>query len=152
MPDGKQWAEAVPAGPCRTFPADDTWTDRPFVDGVVLVGDAAGYNNPLIGQGLALALRDVHDISGPLLDSKTWDASAFVRYGAERAERLRRVRAIAQLHATAWTTFGEEGRQLRRDLRKRVADDPSLSAVTRAISTGPDELDPQVCTEAFRRR
>ena len=152
VPNGQAWAEAAPAGPCRTFPADDTWTDRPFAEGVVLIGDAAGYNNPLIGQGLALALRDVRTVSDMLLDGEASSPAAFIRYGAERAERLRRVRAVAQLHATAWTTFGPEGRHLRRGLRKRQADDPSLLAVPRAIFTGPDELDPQVLTEAFRRR
>ena len=35
-------AEGIPAGPCATYPGDDTWTDTPFADGVVLVGDAAG--------------------------------------------------------------------------------------------------------------
>jgi len=152
VPNGDLWAEAIPSGPCRTFPADDTWTDRPFADGVVLIGDAAGYNDPLIGQGLALALRDVRTVSDMLLDGEASSPAAFIRYGAERAERLRRVRAVAQLHATAWTTFGPEGRHLRRGLRKRQADDPSLLAVPRAIFTGPDELDPQVLTEAFRRR
>src|SRR5688572_477757 len=63
LPNRQQWTEAVPAGPCRTFRCDDTWTDRPYGHGVVLVGDAAGYNDPLIGQGLGLALRDVRALS-----------------------------------------------------------------------------------------
>lgn len=152
VPNGQAWAEAIPRGPCRTFPADDSWTDRPFAEGVVLIGDAAGYNNPLIGQGLALALRDVRTLSELLLDSASWDPAVFVRYGVERAERLRRVRFIAQLHATVWTTFGPEGRELRRQLRARQRDDPHLLAAPRAIFTGPDHLDPQVCTNGFRRR
>jgi 2-polyprenyl-6-methoxyphenol hydroxylase-like FAD-dependent oxidoreductase len=151
VPDGKRWAEATPAGPCRTFTADDTWTDRPLAEGVVLIGDAGGYNNPLIGQGLALALRDVRTLCEELLSSRSWDVGAFLAYGTERAERLRRMRCVAQLHATVATTFGPEGRRLRRDLDKRQQDDPDLLTPTRAILTGPDHLDPRICTEAFRR-
>ena len=152
VPKGQAWAEAAPAGPCRTFPADDTWTDRPFAEGVVLIGDAAGYTNPLIGQGLALALRDVRALRDLLRDSAVWDPAAFARYGADRAERLRRVRFIAQLHAALWTTFGAEGRRQRRAVHNRQRSDPELLAATLAIFTGPDQLDPPVCTEAFRRR
>jgi menaquinone-9 beta-reductase len=151
VPNGGLWAKASPAGPCRTFPTDDTWTDRPFAEGVVLIGDAAGYNNPLIGQGLALALRDVRTVSEQLLSSRSWDVGTFLAYGTERAERLRRMRVVAQLYATVATTFGPEGRQLRRDLHKRQRDDPDLLAPTVAILTGPDHLDPRICTEAFRR-
>ena len=148
---GESWAEAVAAGPCRTFPADDTWTERPFAQGVVLIGDAAGHNNPLIGQGLGLALRDVRALSGLLLNGG-WDADAFAHYGAERAERLRRMRFVAALTATEVTTFGEEGRQLRRSVRRRLRADPTLLAGPLAMLTGPDALDPKVCTNDFRRR
>lgn len=151
VPNGELWAQALPGGPCRTFPADDTWTDQPFAEGVVLIGDAAGYNNPLIGQGLALALRDVRIVSERLLANKTWDLGTFLAYGTERAERLRRMRCVAQLHATVSTTFGPAGRRLRRDLHKRRHDDPDLLAPTMAILTGPDHVDPQICTAAFRR-
>jgi menaquinone-9 beta-reductase len=151
VPNGELWAQATPSGPCRTFTSDDTWTDQPFAEGVVLMGDAAGFNNPLIGQGLALALRDVRSVSEQLLSGQISDVGAFRAYGTERAERLRRMRCVAQLHATVSTTFGPEGRRLRRDLHKRRHDDPDLLAPTMAIFTGPDHVDPQICTEAFRR-
>jgi menaquinone-9 beta-reductase len=151
VPNGELWAQATPSGPCRTFTADDTWTDQPFAEGVVLIGDAAGYNNPLIGQGLALALRDVRTVSEQLLSSQISDVGAFRAYGTERAERLRRMRCVAQLYATVSTTFGPEGRRLRRDLHERQRDDPDLLAPTMAIFTGPDHVDPQICTDAVRR-
>jgi 2-polyprenyl-6-methoxyphenol hydroxylase-like FAD-dependent oxidoreductase len=128
VPGGQLWAQATTSGPCRTFTADDTWTDRPFAEGVVLIGDAAGYNDPLIGQGLALALRDVRTVSEQLLSSQAWDVGTFLAYGTERAERLRRMRFIAQLQATELTTFGEQGRQLRRGIRRRIETDPELLA------------------------
>ena len=51
-------ATARPAGPTAAFSGTDTWTDRPYADGVVLVGDAAGHNDPTAGCGLSIALRD----------------------------------------------------------------------------------------------
>jgi menaquinone-9 beta-reductase len=154
IPKSEMWAEAIPAGPCRTFSADDTWTEHPYAEGVVLIGDAGGYNNPLIGQGLSLALRDVRALTEVLLDGPVGGTGprALAHYGAERAERLRRMRFIAQLQATELTTFGEAGRQLRRGIRRGMEDHPELLAGAIAMFIGPDDLDPQVCTAAFRRR
>lgn len=151
VPEGRAWAEAVPAGPCRTFPADDSWTDRPFAEGVVLIGDAAGYNNPLIGQGLAMALRDVRALSEALLAAPTWSDGIFVDYGKQRAERMRRVRFLAQLHASVWIAFGPAGRALRRRVAQQWQADPSLLGAVRGVFTGPDRLDPRVSTDSFRR-
>lgn len=152
VPGSDAWSRATPAGPCRTYPADDTWTDRPFAGGVVLIGDAAGYNNPLIGQGLSMALRDVRALAGHLLDEVTWNDVRFTDYGTRRGERLRRVRFLAQLLARLWTTFGPEGRALRRTVRQRQHDDPSLRTASLGIFIGPDRLDPEVCTPTYRRR
>lgn len=154
VPNSEAWAEATAAGPCRTFPADDTWTERPFAKGVVLIGDAGGYNNPLIGEGLSLALRDVRALTEVLVEDGVRDTSepGFTRYGAERAERLHKMRFIAQLQATELTTFGDDGRALRRGIRERLGQDESLLAGALAMFTGPDDLDPEVCTPAFRRR
>ena len=51
-------ASGISAGPCATYPGDDTWTATPFAGRVVLVGDAAGHNDPIVGQGLSIALRE----------------------------------------------------------------------------------------------
>ena len=48
-------------------PGDDTWTDTPFAAGVVLVGDAAGHNDPIVGQGLSIALRDARMVRDLIL-------------------------------------------------------------------------------------
>src|SRR5262249_39965548 len=44
------WSTSRPAGPCGTFPGEDSRTESPVGEGVVLIGDAAGYENPLQGQ------------------------------------------------------------------------------------------------------
>jgi 2-polyprenyl-6-methoxyphenol hydroxylase-like FAD-dependent oxidoreductase len=43
-------ADATPVGPLAGCPMTDTWTDTVAVDSVVLVGDAAGWSDPIIGQ------------------------------------------------------------------------------------------------------
>jgi len=45
LPFGEAIADAKPAGPLATYPGDDSWTEQLFTDGVVLAGDAAGFNN-----------------------------------------------------------------------------------------------------------
>ena len=57
-PWSAQVVAATPAGPSATYPGDDTWTPEPFVDRVVLIGDAAGHNDPVVGQGLSIGMRD----------------------------------------------------------------------------------------------
>jgi hypothetical protein len=49
------------AGPCATYPGGEIWTDRPFVEGVVLIDGAAGWNDPIIGEGLSIARRGALD-------------------------------------------------------------------------------------------
>ncbi len=50
---------ARPAGPCGAVPGTDTWTDRPYAEGVVLIGDSAGHNDPGVGCGLSIAMREL---------------------------------------------------------------------------------------------
>jgi 2-polyprenyl-6-methoxyphenol hydroxylase-like FAD-dependent oxidoreductase len=104
LPFGEALADATPAGPLATYPGDDSWTERPFTDGVVLVGDAAGYNNPIIGQGLSIALRDARTVRDVLRDGDVSPA-AFTAYADERTERMRRLRATATFMSA---TFADE--------------------------------------------
>ena len=70
-PWGKDVAAGTPAGPCSTYPGDDTWTAEPFADGVLLIGDAAGHNDPIIGQGLSIAMRDAANGPRPRAGGRT---------------------------------------------------------------------------------
>jgi 2-polyprenyl-6-methoxyphenol hydroxylase-like FAD-dependent oxidoreductase len=92
MPLAECLAGGSPLGPCATFGGEDTWADVPFVEGVVLVGDAAGYNDPLIGQGLSLALRDARVLSEILLTTERWSPEYLWAYAEERRKRVQRVR------------------------------------------------------------
>lgn len=152
LPNPEVYLEATPSGPVRTFPADDTWTEQPFVEGTVLLGDAGGYTNPLIGQGLSLALRDVRALSDALLAQPAWNPPLLARYGRERAERLRRARVLGQLHAEVMVTFGPEAQERRRRIRESWQRDPSRLAAVLAIFTGPEATDPRTFEPDFRQR
>ena len=95
-PFGDAVAAARPAGPCAFFPMTDAWVD-PCAPGVVLVGDAAGWNDPIIGQGLSIALRDARMVAEVLGSTADWSPGEFGGYVEERRERLRRLRFTARL-------------------------------------------------------
>jgi len=100
LPFGTDLARGAVAGPLATYPGDDTWVDRPFGPGAVLVADAAGYSNPIVGQGLSIAMRDARTVRDVLRGSD-WSVAAFDDYAAERQERMRRLRFIANTIAIA---------------------------------------------------
>ena len=84
----------------------DSWTDTPAVDGAVLIGDAAGFSNPLIGQGSVVAMRDVRRVSDATAGDDDWSAAAFAPYTAERAERMRRLRFCVETFTDAHMPLG----------------------------------------------
>ena len=94
LPFRERLADARPIGPLATYAGDDTWTEQPYRDGVVLIGDAAGYNSPIIGQGLSIAMRDARSVRDAIRSGDELPGG-FSAYGAERAERMRRLRAGA---------------------------------------------------------
>jgi 2-polyprenyl-6-methoxyphenol hydroxylase-like FAD-dependent oxidoreductase len=143
---------AEPAGPCRTYGAEDTWTETPYAEGLVLIGDAAGYNNPIIGQGLSLAMRDVRMVSGLLLGDDDWSPRLFRAYATERTERMRRVRTVARIAATLFAQFGPEAQRLRMAAMTRMTEDPSLALWRAAIGLGPDAVPDLIFEEAFSDR
>ena len=73
---------ATPAGPCATYPGDDTWSAEPYADGAVLIGDAAGHNDPIIGQGLSISMRDARTVRDLVLDGARTGRLRRLRRGA----------------------------------------------------------------------
>lgn len=152
FPDMGIFDAAAPIGPCATLTGEDTWTEQPFTDGVVLVGDAAGYNDPIIGQGLSIALRDVRIVSDILLAGPDWSPGALQPYVEERRERMRRLRFAAALLATLNTEFGSEAAARRASFFRRVSEDPSLRAPLGATAMGPEAVPEWAFTDAMRQK
>lgn len=152
VPRSDALANATPVSDCYSYPNEDTWTDEPFVDGLVLVGDAAGHNDPIIGQGLSITLRDVRIVSEAMLGSEAWESAIFHDYATERAERMRRLRFAAALQSTIDSEFTDEARARRRRIRQRAAAEPGLMLPLASTMIGPDVLPAEIFTEANRER
>ena len=68
-----EWlVDAQPEGPLATFDGAHRWVERPYRDGVVLVGDAAGASDPSWGSGLSRTLRDVRLLRDALIADNDW--------------------------------------------------------------------------------
>jgi 2-polyprenyl-6-methoxyphenol hydroxylase-like FAD-dependent oxidoreductase len=68
-------SDTQPLGPVAFFPGIDVYPDKIAGEGVVLIGDAAGANDPALGSGTGLALIDVQELAGLLRDSDDWQAA-----------------------------------------------------------------------------
>jgi 2-polyprenyl-6-methoxyphenol hydroxylase-like FAD-dependent oxidoreductase len=133
-------AAAIPAGPCATYPGDDTWTDAPFGDGVVLIGDAAGYNDPIVGQGLSIALRDARIVRDLILESAP-QSPDFAPYGQERSERMRRLRLMADVMSVTHAEDADNRTARRLFLAERMARmDPEVFPLLMGLATGPETV------------
>jgi 2-polyprenyl-6-methoxyphenol hydroxylase-like FAD-dependent oxidoreductase len=147
LPFGRRLAQGRPAGPIATYPADDTWTDQPYTCGVVLIGDAAGHNNPIIGQGLSLAMRDARLVADAIRQHG-FTTQAFRGYGADRAERMRRVRAAAAFMAASFAEDCPDRAGRRARFAQLQQTEPLATALLTAIHAGPETAPP----EAFNGR
>jgi menaquinone-9 beta-reductase len=137
LPHSEEIAAGQIAGPCLGYPNADTWVDEPTAPGVVLIGDAAGHNDPTIGQGLSIAIRDVRLVAGALSNAASWEIGVFSDYVSERRERMRRLRYTARLASKIRCEFGEEADLRRAEIARRIAKDPSVSLPTSPSLIGP---------------
>jgi 2-polyprenyl-6-methoxyphenol hydroxylase-like FAD-dependent oxidoreductase len=140
------WSTAQVAGPCATFPGEDSRADSALGEGVALIGDAAGYENPLQGQGLSMALQDVCDLSEALL-AGAGPAADLTAYAERRAvrKRLADVGTILEV----WTNEGcvAQDPAERAARNEFIEGDELLLALARCFRTGFDSL-PQDLTQA----
>jgi 2-polyprenyl-6-methoxyphenol hydroxylase-like FAD-dependent oxidoreductase len=150
-PDHKAIAAAHPAGPLLAYFNNDAWTDAPYAEGAVLVGDAGGWNDPIIGQGLSITYRDVRMVSD-ILKAGDWSVAAFAPYAEERAERLRRLRFAADITSSLDAEFGPQAAERRRRHHHDAATDPSLKAHALAVMAGPESLPAEIFTPEHRAR
>jgi menaquinone-9 beta-reductase len=151
-PANRHIAAGRPAGPLYSYINADAWTDKPFARGVVLVGDAAGWNDPIVGLGLSITYRDVRLVSEILKASDDWSEPALEPYAEERAERMRRLRIAARLQAALDMEFGPEAAARRRSYHERGAVDPTLRLHSIAVMAGPELAPPETFTDAHRER
>jgi 2-polyprenyl-6-methoxyphenol hydroxylase-like FAD-dependent oxidoreductase len=138
LPNARMFAASRPIGPFNSYSNEDHWIEDPTAPGVVLIGDAAGHNDPITGQGLSIALRDVRLVSEIILEGN-YDRQAFRSYVEERLERMRRLRIAARLFTQLRVEFGEEARRRRERAMRRVRFG-KMPSPAGATLVGPDRL------------
>jgi 2-polyprenyl-6-methoxyphenol hydroxylase-like FAD-dependent oxidoreductase len=118
--------------------------DEPYVPGVVLAGDAAGWSDPTIGQGLSVAMRDVRMLSEILASDPPWD---FRPYADERGERMRRLRIALEVMVALRCDFTERGRARRAAFNESLGADPRFLPALMITVTGPAAAPAEAVTD-----
>jgi 2-polyprenyl-6-methoxyphenol hydroxylase-like FAD-dependent oxidoreductase len=144
------WQSATPAGPCATFPGENSRAPEPVAEGVVLVGDAAGYVNPLQGLGLGMALQDVHDVSAALLSDSV--AERVATYVAGRAVRQRLAGLSVDLEIWANDGLTVQDPALRASRYAHIRDDEVLAALEMCPLTGFEALPSDLTGDGLAER
>jgi 2-polyprenyl-6-methoxyphenol hydroxylase-like FAD-dependent oxidoreductase len=116
------------------------------VPGVVLIGDAAGHNDPIIGQGLSITYRDVRIVRDLMLEHRDWSTDTFRPYAEERRERMRRLRLTAWTSSILNVEFGPHALARRLKVREERARGnlPDLAPVA---FVGPEVLPAEMFAE-----
>jgi 2-polyprenyl-6-methoxyphenol hydroxylase-like FAD-dependent oxidoreductase len=148
LPNGEAIANAKPASHCFVYPNNDTWADVPYAPGVVAIGDAAGHNDPIIGQGLSISHRDVRVVTDILKSSKDWSPAAFSPYAEERKERMRRLRLAARFASVRDCEFDARAQTRRHALHAKIMQDPVVTGFALAPIVGPENVPAEVFSEA----
>lgn len=145
-------ADGTPVGPLFSYFNNDSWTDEPYASGAVLIGDAAGWNDPINGLGLSITYRDVRIVSDLLKAAGPGGAVDFSSFAQERAERMRRLRFAGHLQAVLDMEFGDAAKARRLSYHHRRAQDPTLGIHGMAILAGPESVPEEFFTEAHKKR
>jgi 2-polyprenyl-6-methoxyphenol hydroxylase-like FAD-dependent oxidoreductase len=105
---GEWLVDAQPAGPLATFDGAHRWVERPYRDGVVLIGDAAGASDPSWGSGLSRTLRDVRLLRDALTADNDWPLAANA-YAEQHDGFWERLHDAERLSAAALMSVGPDG-------------------------------------------
>ena len=147
VPSSECLANGTPAGPCNSYGNEDTWTETPFAPGVVLIGDAAGHNDPIIGQGLSITYRDVRMVRDLMLENRgDWTPERFRPYAEERAERMRRLRITASSLSILNAEFGPHALARRLKVREEKARG-NVFDLAPATFVGPEVIPAEMFSE-----
>jgi 2-polyprenyl-6-methoxyphenol hydroxylase-like FAD-dependent oxidoreductase len=133
------------SGPFASFDGRHRWVERPYRDGVVLIGDAAAASDPSWGNGLSRTLRDVRLLRDRLLADDDWDRAA-AAYAADHDDFYGRLHRLESMMADLYLEMGPEADRRRRRAFALFAQDETRSPDT--IGLGPEAPS----DEAARRR
>jgi 2-polyprenyl-6-methoxyphenol hydroxylase-like FAD-dependent oxidoreductase len=132
---GHWFDRARQAGPLASFDGSHRWVDRPYRDGVVLIGDAAAATDPAWGRGLSRTLRDVRLLRDRLLDSADW-RSAAEAFASDHDDLYCRMRRLEAMETALLFERGEAADRQRERSFALFAGDPTR--IPDAIGLGPE--------------
>lgn len=136
----------VSEGPVGFFPNSERLATVKHGPNTVLIGDAAGSNDPSQGHGLSLVFRDIRDLADRLAASE-W--STVPEAFAEARSRDHGVlRAHAQWVAPLSTETGPDIEALKNRIARARELDPTAGGFARIFASGPAGLQ---ADEAARR-
>jgi menaquinone-9 beta-reductase len=140
--------DARAVGPAAFFPGIDTFSSRIAGDGIVLIGDAAGANDPSQGQGLSLALRDVRELSHLLATVADWQRG-IEEFSRRRPTWYEPLRAYARWQGPLTTETGPEADAARERAKCAAEADSWRNGYGAIHALGPEGLP---VTDDARRR
>lgn len=135
LPDGSL-RNVTLAGPMAFFSNADIVPDRLVGEHAVLIGDAAGANDPSVGQGLSLTLRDIHELSD-LLKQVSDPQAAIEEYGRRRSTYHATVREHAKWIAELNMEEGGNLAERRAKTRQAKELDPTQGGFAFMYTHGP---------------
>ncbi|TGV61037.1 FAD-dependent monooxygenase [bacterium M00.F.Ca.ET.141.01.1.1] len=132
---GHWFERAQQSGPLASFDGSQRWIDKPYRDGVVLVGDAAAATDPAWGRGLSRTLRDVRLLRDHLLESSDW-RSAAEAYAKDHDNFCGRMRRLEAMQTALLFEAGAAADRRREHAFTLFARDPTR--IPDAIGLGPE--------------
>ena len=115
---------ATVVGPIFVQPARSASVLCAVPDGIVLIGDAAGYTDPCMSMGLSIAIRDAYTLGRKLCQVPDWPA-ALSDFRAEREFYFAAHRAHVDWNMQLWFSDGAEARAARMRVLAARSVDPS---------------------------
>lgn len=134
-------------GPVGFFPNANIVVERPATTDVVLIGDAAGANDPCQGHGVSLAFHDVRVLRDLFVSGMDW-AQIPAAFNAERDRYFDVLRQHARWSERVATETGPEIDMIRDRITRARELDPTAGGFAAIFATGPDGL---VADDAARR-
>jgi 2-polyprenyl-6-methoxyphenol hydroxylase-like FAD-dependent oxidoreductase len=116
--------DARATGPLACFDGAAYWVDHPYDNAIALIGDAAASSDPVWGEGLSLALLDVHSLWRHLTEDPDWD-SAGNKYAEEHDRKFSAVHEVCNWYAEFFLSVGDEASHMRHAAFPKFAEDPS---------------------------
>ena len=120
---------------------------------MVLIGDAAGHNDPIIGEGLSISMRDARTVRDLVAGRRPGTPADFAPYAEERVERMRRLRLVADIIAVTMVEDGDNRAARRAYLGEKMgAMDPEVFPLLFGAFAGPENIPAELVDEGILDR